>query len=464
MTLTSLPNELIEHIASYLDLPGARSLRLTTSSLARATSHLFRDRFFYQHTLTWTKQSLDTFVEISLHPYYATALQHLVIDATPQHSMHFWRLRKSISETAALSTPYGAVKSAAQRQLETEHALAEQKIKQTTTFFNETRYDQKMLKQAFSNLSKPPGGSSLSRLTFLYTGLPAAYAKASPLYCQLSQCEMSRPFVSTLAALASSPGMHISSILLSRDAPHGAVSIGRLESLAPSLPAFDTAFASLHHLALNLRDWRSPDEGFALPASTTTSRAPFIVRFLSKATHLRSLDLSCYSWLEPDLFTDIARLCVFPHLQSLTLSVLRVSSAQALSGFLMPAMSKGLKCLRLRHILLHDRDMEWDDWLAWLASTGTASTSTFTSTVQGEDAEGENETRVATGLTHLCIADLFRPTGEVMYFQGRRGLCFGEDWASRLKMTLGEEGVEAGESRPHWSMGAFAYPFVGLSM
>ncbi|USP78825.1 hypothetical protein yc1106_06099 [Curvularia clavata] len=459
MTLISLPNELIEHIASYLDLPSIRSLRLTTSSITRATSHLFRDRFFYQHTLTWTKQSLDTLVEISLHPNYGTALRHLIINATPQHSMHFWRLRKSISEIDDISTPYGGVKPSAQRQLEAEQVLAEQKIKETTTFFNETRYDQKMLKQAFSNLSKLPGGSSLTRLTFLYNGLSAAYSGGSPLYCQLSQCEMSRPFVSTLAALASSPDIHISDILLSRDAPHGAVSIGRLESLAPSLTAFDKAFASLQHLALNLRDWRRPDGGFTLPTSTTTTRPPFIVRFLSKATHLRSLELSCFSWLDPDLFTQIARLCVFPDLQSLKLSVLSLSSAQALSNFLMPAMSKDLRCLKIRHVLLVDREVEWDDWLAWLASIGTGTAST----VQGE-AKDEDRTRSGTGITHLCIADLFRPMNEVIHFQGKRGLCFGEDWASRLRMTLEDEGVEVSESRLVWSMGAFAYPFVGLSM
>ncbi|EUC31309.1 hypothetical protein COCCADRAFT_6763 [Bipolaris zeicola 26-R-13] len=308
MTLTSLPNELIEHIASYLDLSSTRSFRLTTSSLTKASSHLFKDRFFQQRTLTWTKQSLDTFVQISLHAQYGNALRHLIIDATPRHSMLLWSLSKQITDiTTFPSSSSSSSKTAAspeQCRLQDAWAQAAEKAAQNTSFFNETRYDQKTLKQAFANMSQ----GNLTTITFLYTGLPASLVKGGRTYCALSQCETSRPFVSTLAALAASPHIQLSTIALHKPFHHGAVSIGRLESLAPLLSCFDKTFTSLTHLALNLRDWREQESGFQLApppppspsssssssSSATTPRAPFIVRFLSKMHNLTSLELSCY--------------------------------------------------------------------------------------------------------------------------------------------------------------------------
>jgi hypothetical protein len=461
MTLTSLPNELIEHIASYLDLPSTHSLRLTTSLLAKASSHLFKDRFFQQHTLTWTKQSLDTFVQISLHAHYGNAIRHLVIDATPQHSMRLWQLRKKISETAPLSTPYGAVKSPEQRDLEAQHALAAKTAEETTTFFNETRYDQKMLKRAFENMSS----GSLKAITFLYTGLSAAHVKGSRLYCTLSQCEMSRPFVSTMAALASSPHIRLDSIAHHRDLYHGAVSIGRMESLAPLLKAFDHAFTSLKHLALNLRDWRDPGYGFQLPS---TSRAPFIVRFLAKARHIRKLELSCYSSWEHNLFVDLATHCQFDCLESCKLAVLNIPHATHLSAFLAPSLHKSLRSICLRHILLLDRDdnndTEWADWMTSLAASQITSDNHIAPASTTTDNEDDDNKIVATRITHFCFADLFTGPSEILHIQGRRALCLdGEDWAHQLLRAL-DQGIEARDWRPQWDMGAFAYPFVGLSM
>ncbi|KAF5847360.1 hypothetical protein GGP41_000089 [Bipolaris sorokiniana] len=281
MTLTSLPNELIEHIASYLDLPSTRSLRLTTSSLTKASSHLFKDRFFQQRTLFWTKPSLDAFVQISLHPQYGNALRHLIIDATPRHSMRLWQLSKRITEITPFPSCSSSKTAASPEQCKLQDAWAQaaEKAAQNTSFFNETRHDRKTLKQAFANMSQ----GNLTTITFLYTGLPASLVKCARAYCALSQCEISRPFVSTLAALAASPHMHLSRIALHKPFHHGAVSIGRLEGLAPLLPCFDKAFSTLTHLALNLRDWREQESGFQLAppgssslSSSTPPRAPFI--------------------------------------------------------------------------------------------------------------------------------------------------------------------------------------------
>ncbi|KAJ6285675.1 hypothetical protein J3E71DRAFT_389139 [Bipolaris maydis] len=465
MTLTSLPNELIEHIASYLDLPSTRSLRLTTSSLTKASSHLFKDRFFQQRTLFWTKPSLDTFVQISLHPQYGNALRHLIIDATPQHSMRLWQLSKQITEItpfpSSSSSSSKAATSPEQCSLQDAWAQAAEKAAQNTSFFNETRHDQKALKQAFANMSQE---NHLTTITFLYMGLASSLVKGGRTYCALSQCEISRPFVSTLAALAASPHIRLSRIALHKPFDHGAVSIGRLESLAPLLPCFDKAFSTLTHLALNLRDWREQESGFELapPLSPSSSsplppRPPFIVRFLSKMHSLTSLQLSCYSNFEHDVFEQIASHCCFDKLVVCKLSVMRVERIEWLDMFLARSLRGPLRELCLRHVMLGKR--EGSGWVEWMKRIAVEQQDLS----QERVCEGQAVPPAPAGITHFCFADLFTGQGEVLHVRGSRSLCLGEDWTCQLLNAL-DSGAQGKEWRPQWDMCASAYPFVGLSM
>ncbi|KNG51641.1 hypothetical protein TW65_91138 [Stemphylium lycopersici] len=450
MPLTSLPTEIVEQIASYLDLPSTRSLRLTTLSLTKAISHIFKERFFHQHTLSWTPQSLSTFLAITSHADFSPALRHLIIDATPTHSLHLWRTRKRLSETIAITTPYGAMASPEQRALQDEYDSVAKAGEEATTFFNETRFDIKTLTRCFANLSSSTcaagkdgrnGESGFHTLTFAYTGLPPSYAKSPQTYCQSSQVEMSRPFISTMSALASTPTLHarIRSISIDAQRRYGAVSIGRLERLAPQLSAFDTAFARLTVLKLHLRDWRKTEEGFTLPS---TGRAPFVVRFLAKARNLRKLELSCYSGFEPNVFGAMAAHCAFPALESLGLSVFRIRDAEDLFAFLGPSF-KCLREMRLSHVLLCDEQSAWPHVLRRLAELG-------------------EEAVPSVGTLHL--EGLFSWDGSRMWVQGRQRLLFdpGVDWRAGLLEAM--DGVELRASGPAWAMGAVAYPFVGLSM
>ena len=451
MPLTFLPTELIEQIASYLDLPSTRSLRLTTPSLTKAVSHIFKERFFHNHTLIWTPQSLSSFLDITSHADFSPALRHLIIDATPTHSLHLWRTCKKLSETIAITTPYGAVASPEQRTLREEYDEAATASEEATTFFNETRFDIKTLTRCFENLSLPlsagkassnnNGEAGLHTLTFAYTGLPPSYAKSPQTYCQSSQVEMSRPFISTMSALASTPSLHARIRSISIDAQHyyGAVSIGRLERLAPQLSALDAAFAKLTVLSLHLRDWRKTEEGFALPS---TGRAPFVVRFLAKARNVRKLELSCYSSFEPDIFGAMARHCTFPALETLGLSVFRVQDAEDLFRFLEPSFGT-MKEMRLSHLMLCDEETMWPDVLRRLAE-------------QGEEA--------VPGLRMLHLGSLFGWDGSRMWVQGQQRLSFDQDVDWRAGLLDAMDRVEMRASGPAWAMGAVAYPFVGLSM
>jgi hypothetical protein len=310
MSLASLPTELIESIALYLDLLSSCSLRLASSSLRQQSLHVFRDRFYHKRSISWTRTDLDRLVEISEHENFGPALQQLVVDATPQHSISLWQLRKRISEADPIfSEPDGVFFKSDLQEMYIEE---EKEAKKLATFFNETRYDHKCLLAVFGQAQR------LESIIFRYKGMDKKYGKFGRRYCESSQHEMSRPFVSTMAVIAAS-GVRLKEVTIHHVDHYGAVSIGRLESVAPSLRNFASIFESLERLELDLRDWRHPDEGFELE----NGRAPFVVRFLAKARNVRHLSLGCYSSLQDDLIGEMARHCTFTS----ACTVLQISSS-----------------------------------------------------------------------------------------------------------------------------------------
>ncbi|KAJ8115335.1 hypothetical protein OPT61_g2987 [Boeremia exigua] len=347
-TLSSLPAELIQHVSLYLDVPTFRALRLTASRYHHQTAHTFKKNFFITRHLQWTEFSLQRLVTISEHPDLGKACQHLVIDATPHHALLLWKMRRR-SADAGHMTPITDDEDGSKliKKLNEDYDVLQQKAEEVARWFNETRFDVKCLTTAFSRLQ------SLQSVTFAYQGMGAEYSKFRRRYCEVSQLEMSRPVISTLAALAAS-GAKIGHVGIHEESKHGAISIGRLESLAPSLRCFDAAFENLETLQLNLRDWRSPDTGFEIEQI----RAPFVVRFLAKCRNVRVLELSCYSALEEDLFGALARTCRFNKLQRCRLESFRITHASDLMEFLAPC-SDTLEDLQLQHILNTDPETTW---------------------------------------------------------------------------------------------------------
>jgi hypothetical protein len=422
MTLSSLPTELIEHIASHLDLSTTCSFRLTSPSLSKQTSHLFRDRFFRKCSIEWTLESLDKLRDISRHDVFGTALRDLIIDATPYHARDLWAMQLRISEAHAIFTPYGTV--SANPELEKQYRVDVKKAEKDATLLNETRYDQKCLISCFSKLL------SLDSITFEYRGMSSDYAKFCRRYCERSQHEMSRPFVSTMSAIASTK-IQVNNILLSKKYHYGAISIGRLESLAPNLWAFDHAFEHLSTLQLNLRDWRPADEGFEIEII----RAPFIVRFLAHARHVRTLELSCYSMLEPDLFAAMATDCHFKRLEVCKLSIIQIPSVSAFRAFFSHP-SKTLKSLSLQYVLLADQDVGWPDLLSGL----------------------QDDAHVLCRLEDLHVENLFTVEGRTVWIDGYLSRCFGQEgqvggWRNE---TVDEFDMQR---RQTWRAGAVDYPF-----
>jgi len=430
MSLSSLPTELIEYIATHLDLSALRSLRLVCSSLNRQSLHVFRDHFFRTRSIQWTKRDLDTLVEISSHANFGSALQHLRVNGTPRHSISLWQLRKRISEADAIfSDPNGV---SFKSDLQEQYIQEEKEAVDLATFFNETRYDQKCLRVVFEKIGR------LRRVTFEYEGMDRKYGSFARRYCESSQHEMSRPFVSTMAAMAAS-GIHVEAICTDQDLRYGAVSIGRLESLAPSLRNFDTVFETLETVELNLRDWRYPDTGFELE----NTRAPFVVRFLGKARNVKHLDLDCHSSLDGDLIGDIARNCTFAKLETCRLAHFRLHSALDLYQLLAPSC-QSLRKLSLSHIALRDQEITWADLLSHIASSND----------------------IVPALERLLLGKLFTNTGSRMYFvkdrhpthlgiEGHTGV-----WRGQLPQYL--ETILESTSGPAWHLGATAYPFIGM--
>jgi hypothetical protein len=431
MSLTSLPTELVESIANHLDIAAFCSLRLASPSLKERLLHVFRERFFRTQSLSWTKSSLDRFVKVSENSDFGRALKHLCINATPQFSILLWKSRKRISERdAILSEADGVV---FQSELQEQYMHDEKKAAEFATFLNETRYDHKCLRIVFKKIQ------SLESIVFQYVGMDKKYAKFGRRYCESSQHEMSRPFVSTMAAVASS-GIIVKEISIHPIYNYGAISIGRLESLAPSLQDFDTAFRKLEKLELNLRDWRYPDTGFELEST----RAPFVVRFLMKAHNVKYLSLNCYSSLDDNLVGELARHCTFANLVTCELSHFRLYDALDLVQLLRPS-SATLKGLEISHVVLRDEGLDWASLLCHLAASDDA----------------------LQTLEWMKLVKLFTRSGS--------RLCFGDNEKSEL--VTGVKGL-VGSWRdellahtnqlreatwgPAWHVAAVAYPFIGI--
>ena len=427
MALSRLPTELIEHITTYLDLPDSRSLRLTSPSLSRQTSHVFKDRFFRQHTLQWTEAAFIRLLEITSHPHFGNAIQDLIVDATPRHSIHLWQAQIRIAETQGIATPYGT--ASATRDLEIQYIADYTVSEEIAKFFSETRFDRKSLVTVLERLEH------LDSITFAYEGMHEKYAKFCTRYCKSSQQEMSRPFVSTMSAIAESK-VQVRRIQVDSDKAFGAVSIGKLETLAPSLRYFDHAFEKLDTLQLHLRDLRSSVSGFEID----TIRAPFVVRFLAKARNVRKLELSCYSILEMDVFGEMARHCQFEKLEECKLSVMRIMNGDDLLTLLQPAENT-LRSLSMRYIMNSDPYNTWWHILSRVAK----------------------EEDVLPRLNHLHLGCLISDSRRRVWMNELQVQSFaGNDWRGHLSDALDQYKTKAADSS--WSLGALAYPFVGLSV
>lgn len=284
-------------------------------------------------------------MDISTHSVFGNALRSLIIDATPHHSIALWHLRKLISEATAISpSPNGVLFKS---DLQGQYSRDEKDAKQLDTYFTETRYDQKCLAAAFSSTPE------LESIIFEYDSMEAKLSKFRKQYCEISQHEMSRPFVSTLSALSSSPHLKVNRISISVQKQHGAISIGRLESIAPLLRTFDDCFEKLEVLKLHLRDWRDPGLGFELD----TGRAPFIVRFLAKARNVRHLSLSCHSSFESDILGHMSRHCDFPKLETCWFALFSIFATDLLN--VLKPSCQSLRSLDLRCMRLLDHDTTW---------------------------------------------------------------------------------------------------------
>jgi hypothetical protein len=432
MSLNGLPTELVENIVTHLDVPATRSIRLASRSLKQQSLHTFRDRFFRQRLIAWTKEDLEKIRDISTHPEFGAALQHLSINATPKNSIFLWRLRERISEAATVdSEPDGIFFKS---DLQEQYIGIERKAKAVAADFNETQYDKKCMQVVFENVK------ALETIEFGYEGMGKVYSKFGRRYCETSQHEMSRPFVSTMAAIAAS-GLQVKKISIHDRQNYGAVSIGRLESLAPTLGSFDAAFEKLDTLCLNLRDWRHPEDGFKLGSD----RAPFVVRFLAKAKNVKHLDLGCYSSLDDDLFGEMARTCAFAKLRSCKLSQFDLLKASDLLQLLEPSAST-IEELNLSHIALRDREVTWTEWLTRLATSNEA----------------------LPALKTMRLAKLFTRAGSRLSTTAGwklEDLIIGDStsslrWKAELLAHVGQ--FSEGSSGPAWFLGAVAYPFIGM--
>ncbi|KAF2475352.1 uncharacterized protein BDR25DRAFT_382300 [Lindgomyces ingoldianus] len=420
MGLASLPTELVETVVNHLDLPAFQSFRLISPSLNQQSLHLFKTRFFRTRTISWTVEDFRCLLDIAWHPVFGGALQDLIVDATPKYAIQLWEVKKRI---------YDAQHDSKLKDLYwIEYELLNEKAAESYRYWNETRHDQKTLTAIFERLKK------LDSILFCYNGMCRSYGKFSRRYCESSQNEMSRPFVSTLAAIAVS-GIIVHEISVHPQRRHGAISVGRLESLSPILSRFDAAFEHLRVLKLNLRDWRHPDEGFEPPPG----KVPFVVRFLSKCRNLRELEFSWYSLLERGIFVQVARHCRFASLQVCKLELFSIT-AEDVMAFLQPT-KKTLRDLTFTNVILRDADSTWEVLLPLLT------------------AEFD--------LEHLSLQDLFTNTGGMVIFRS-----YEQSAATEVAITSTAPGINAkvlhltdrlatGNLGPAWSHGSVAYPFIG---
>ncbi|KAF2011063.1 hypothetical protein BU24DRAFT_330864, partial [Aaosphaeria arxii CBS 175.79] len=337
-----LPTELVEAIASYLPLTDFRRLRLLCSSLTQQVHHQFKHRFFQQHTLDWTVAGFQTLSNIVNDDQFRSSLQSIVIVSTPLQQMRLW-----MASRRAVASLYPGPQT---EPSEEEIRLTDETNK-AAKFWNESRHDYTSLTATFERLR------SIDSIVFAYDGMDKTWSKFGRFYCERSTNEMSRPFIVTMAAIAESH-FHVRTMTMHEEKKYGAVGIGRLESLAPRLSTLQDALGHIQTLRLNLRDWRSPEEGFDPPVR----RTPFVVRFLSCFKNLRSFEFSCYSSLEDNIFSEMATHCKFPYLERCDLGLIRLVSMDDLFNFLNPAKGH-LRSLTLSNMVLRDETVSWSDLL-----------------------------------------------------------------------------------------------------
>lgn len=416
MALSTLPTELVQAIMPYLDLTDIQSFRLTCSRFKEQSLHPFKDRFFRQLTLYWNIKSFSQLLNVVSHEHFGSALQNLVIDATPRFAMQQWQMSRRIENLES-----GIENNCIEAQIGIR-----QEANDLSKFWNEEQFDRKTLTAIFE-IKK-----ALRNITFAYYGMDKSFGKFARKYCESSQNEMSRPFVVTMNAIATA-GLVVDGIRMDTWRRHGSVSIGRLESLAPHLRNLDAPLANLQTLELNLRDWRYPEAGFEVEGD----RAPFVVRFLTKCKNVRDLKLSCFSSLDGDLLSEMAKHCQFRHLQRCTLELFRPSSVNDLFGFLEPSKDS-LQRLSLGHIVLRDDSTTWAEVMCRIAST-------------------------YDHLNYLELRALFNRLGSrVGFHHSVMGTLIMEGRNLREDVEASVDGLVNGNWGPAWHLAAVAYPFIGM--
>jgi hypothetical protein len=419
MALSQLPTELVELIAKDLDIQSFRSFRLTNLALSRQSLHVYIKRFLRKRTVRWDIESLWALEWMTSSPRFEGALEELVVDATPRFAIRLWELEKGIADAAAQQA------YEKRDELQGRYQKVGEESEVAARYWNETRQDQKILASVFKRLK------ALSSITFAYDGMDKNHLLFGRRYCENSQNEMSRPFVSTMAALATSH-LDVRSIGVDPKRRYGAISIGRLESISPVLAKFDYAFPTLSHLELSLRDWRYPDEGFEMPRG----KAPFIVRFLSRFRNIQTLELSCFSSLEEDILSEMSKHCEFPRMHTCKLDLFRIRAADNLFDLLEPSTGS-LRSLSLSRTVLKDEHTEWSQVLRRIALTYAL-----------EKAEFKN---------------LFMRSGARVGFAGSMQgslVLEGAGLKGYLEQQTGH--LMTGNWGPAWHLAAVAYPFIGL--
>lgn len=415
--LLSLPTELAEHVTHHLDIDSFRSLRLVSRSLNQQCLHQFRQRFFRTRTIAWSTESLDRLTRVTSNSYFGPSLCHLIVDATPRFALQLWELEKGIIETELQQ------EQDLRAELQAQHHDIETRLERETKFWNETRYDRTTLTSVFQHLGR------LQSIIFAYDGMKKNFLLFGRRYCECSQNEMSRPVVSTLAAVAMSR-LIVQNITIDPQRRHGAVSTGRLEGLSPMLSKFDNVFSGVKVFTLNIRDWRSPDDGFELP----NGKASFLIRFLSKMRNLRTLDLSCYNTSDENMLLGMAQHCIYPRLETCRLHLFTIHELEDLLQFLEPTQAS-LNSLTLSHCI--SRSADWAQIMVRLAKD--------------------------VRIQQLELRDLFTRSGARVGFDCtmRRTLNLR---APHLKKELVEQSdrIITGNWGPAWHQAAVAYPFIGL--
>ncbi|KAF2805029.1 uncharacterized protein BDZ99DRAFT_466706 [Mytilinidion resinicola] len=331
--LIKLPTELVENIAYNLPLPDVKNLRLTCQSIRDQIHHPFKDRFFSRKHINLTSKSLKGLIEVARHPQLGPPLSHLFINATPVFEKQITAIGKKIHDASLDAAGLRSL-------LEIERDLLEkQKPTILESFSNAT--DRKLLSLAFLIIRH------LRTITFIYDGFDSMEPEDSMYHMRRCQDEMSRPFMTTMSAIAFS-GLTVDEITVSKEHRHGFVTIGKMRFMAWQYSNLRHAFANLRVLKIDLRDWMNPTRGW-MPG---LEKSPNVARLLSRMPSLRELDLSChvYSSREEDVFEDVGRLVKLPYLEKCTLGLILAKEPSLMR--LLKTSKKTLKHLTLRNAVL----------------------------------------------------------------------------------------------------------------